>query len=91
MQIKYRNFVFYIVLFLLRFVGTVYFITSSHVITEYSIILAKYFPFSQLHVADSKYNLFQIHEVFCTHIDIYRYSTIDLNYIFSIKCTFTFV
>ena len=27
---------------------------------------------------DSKYNLFCIHDVFYTHIDIYGYSTIDL-------------
>ena len=31
---------------------------------------------------DFKHNLFHIHGVFYTHIDIYHYSTIDLNYIF---------
>ena len=32
---------------------------------------------------DSKHNLFHIHELFYRHIDIYRYSMFDLNYIFS--------
>ena len=38
--------------FLLKFFATVfvYFIISSHVITESSLILAKYLPFSQVHV-----------------------------------------
>ena len=42
--------------FLMKFVGIVFisssydFITSSQIIAESSIILAKYFPFSQLHV-----------------------------------------
>ena len=31
---------------------------------------------------DSTYNLFCIHGVFYTHIDIYHYSATDLNYIF---------
>ena len=31
---------------------------------------------------DSKYNLFHIHDVFNIYIDIYRYSTIGLKYIF---------
>ena len=53
-------------------------ITSSHIRAESSIIIAKYFLFSQ----DSKHNIFHIHDVFYTHIDIYHYSTIDLNYIF---------
>ena len=29
---------------------------------------------------NSKYNLFRIYDVFGTHIDIYHYSTFDLNY-----------
>ena len=46
-----------VIFFSLKFVGIVFisssynFITSSYLITESSIILAKYFPFSQLHVA----------------------------------------
>ena len=54
------------------------FVCSSHIRAESSIIIAKYFPFSQ----DSKHNIFHIHDVFYTHIHIYHYSTIDLNYIF---------
>ena len=51
-QVKYGNFVFY-KLYLLKFVGTVFVssIISSHEINESSVILAKYFPFSPLHVA----------------------------------------
>ena len=38
--------------FSLKFVSSSYdSIISSHIIAESSIILAKYFPFSQLHVA----------------------------------------
>ena len=61
MEAKYRNFVFYRLLFSLKFVGAVFVsltfniasasIISSHSIAESSIILAKYFPFLQLHVA----------------------------------------
>ena len=58
MQVTSRNFVFYRLLsFLLKFVGIVFVsssydsITTSHVIAELSIILAKYFLFSQLYVA----------------------------------------
>ena len=37
--------------FSLKFVSSSYdSITSSHIINELSIILAKYFPFAQLHV-----------------------------------------
>ena len=51
-QVKHRNFVFYKLLSIkfLRFV----FVSSmilSHVIAESSAVLAKYFPFLQLHVA----------------------------------------
>ena len=57
MREKYTNFVFYRLLFPLKFVENVFVywtsesIISAHVITESSLILAKYFPFSQLHVA----------------------------------------
>ena len=69
------------------FVGTVFVIsiTSPNLMTESSMILAKYLPFSQLHVAGFKYNLFRTNDVlldFYTHIEIYCYSTFDLNYIF---------
>ena len=53
MQAKYKNCIF----FASKFVGTVFVcsfydsVTSSHVITESSVILAKYFLFWQLHVA----------------------------------------
>ena len=61
MQAKYRNFAFYRLLFVsLKFVGAVFCfssydlasasIISSHVITESSKILAKYFSFSEIHV-----------------------------------------
>ena len=53
-----KFFVLQFTFFSLKFVGTVFvgivFVSSiipSHVITESSIKLAKYFPFSQLHVA----------------------------------------
>ena len=53
MQVKYRNFVFYMLLFSLKFIGIVLVssIILSHVLTESSVILAKYFPFAQVHVA----------------------------------------
>ena len=60
MQAKYRNFGFYRLLFLLKFVLSYNLasasslndsIISSQIIAESSIILAKYFPFSQRHVA----------------------------------------
>ena len=46
MQVKDRNF------FFLKFLGTVFVSSniSSHITTESSIKVAKYFPFSQLHV-----------------------------------------
>ena len=72
MQVKYKNFLFYRLLFI-KFVGIVFVspydlfswfhlastsasssfdsITSSQIIVESSIILAKYIPLSQLHVA----------------------------------------
>ena len=62
MQVKYRIFFCFTVYFIsLKFIGIVFVsssfdlafvsIISSYVTTESSIILAKYFPFSQLHVA----------------------------------------
>ena len=58
---KYRNFVFCRQLFSLQFVVRVFVsplydltsesIISSHIITESSIVFAKYLPFVQLHVA----------------------------------------
>ena len=54
-QGKYMNCVLQVVLFTLKFVGTVFVsslsIISQHVITESSIIVAKYFPFWKSHVA----------------------------------------
>ena len=45
MQVKYRDFTV--------FVFFIYdSIISSHIIAESSVVLAKYFPFSQLHVAE---------------------------------------
>ena len=55
MQVKYRNFASYRLLsFHLKFFVFISLsydsMTLSHIIAESSIILAKYFPFSQLHV-----------------------------------------
>ena len=56
MQAKYRNFVYFRLLFLSKFGGTVFVSSSydsinlSHVIAESSKARAKYFPSSQLHV-----------------------------------------
>ena len=51
MQLKFC--VLQVAFFSLKFLGTVFVspIISSQVIAESSIILANYFPFSQLHVA----------------------------------------
>ena len=56
--IDFRFFILKIAFFVLKFVVITNFVSSSydsiissHVITKSSIILAKYFPFSQLHVA----------------------------------------
>ena len=61
MQVKYRKSVCLQVAFLsLKFVGIIFIsssydsITSSQIIAESFIMLAKYFPFSQLHVAGFK-------------------------------------
>ena len=64
MQVKYSSFVFYSLLFFsLKIVGNVFvslsfdlasasaFTVPSHLIAEPSTVLAKYFPFSQLHGA----------------------------------------
>ena len=64
MQVKYKNFcVLQITFFSLKFVGIVFVssssfrlslvsksITSSQIIAESSVILAKYFQFSQIHL-----------------------------------------
>ena len=52
-------------------------ISSSHVIVELSVILAKFFLFLQLHVEGFQYNISHIHDAYYTHINIYHYSTID--------------
>ena len=57
-------------------------ITSSHIIAELSIRLANIFHFHNYMKQDSRRNVFHIHYVFYIHINIYHYSTIDLNYIF---------
>ena len=94
MQVKYRNFTFDRLS--LKLFGIVFVFSSNDsilstiVIVESSIILAKYFPFWKLHDQHSKYNLFHIHEVFYTHININSYSSIDLNCIFHVQSTFTF-
>ena len=57
MQVKHRKCVFRATYFSLKFVAIVFIslscdsITSSQIILESSIILTKYSPFSQLHVA----------------------------------------
>ena len=55
MQVKYKKIcVLQVVSFSLKYVWVVFVcasIISSHLITESSIIVAKYFPISQLHVA----------------------------------------
>ena len=48
----YKFCVLQVAFFSLKFVYLVSFIISSHVITESSIKLAKYFPFSQLQVEE---------------------------------------
>ena len=52
MQVKHKNVTFYRLLFSLKFVSSApASITSSQIIAELLIILAKYFSFSQLRVA----------------------------------------
>ena len=53
MQVKYGNFVFYRLLFFIKIVGAVFVSStiSSYGTTQSSILLAQYFPFSQLHTA----------------------------------------
>ena len=65
-------------------------VTSSQIIAESYLILAKYFPLSKLHVARFQTYFFPHIWCFDTHINIHRYSAIDLNYIFSFKFTFMF-
>ena len=53
MQVKNKKFcVLQFTLLSFKFVGTVSSIVSPHIIAESSIILAKYFPFLQLNVAE---------------------------------------
>ena len=59
----------------------VVFIIPLHVITESSIILAKYLPFLQLHVGRIPNITLYTHYIY-TNISIYRCSTFDLHYIF---------
>ena len=70
---------------MLKFART-FFVSSviSCIITELSIKLPAYLPFLQLHVKDSKYDLFNTHVLldFSTHTDIYCYSTFDSSSIF---------
>ena len=56
-------------------------VISSHVIAESFIIIANCFLFSQLNLAGFQAT-FSPYEVFYTHINIYCYSFIGLNYIF---------
>ena len=92
-KVKYRKFVFYRLIFSLRFVRIVFIASSydltfasiilSHVITESPIIFDKYLSFLQLHVMGFQIYLFlHLCYVFYTHIDISRYPTFGLNYIF---------
>ena len=76
------------------FVGIVFVSStaSSHLITESTVILPAYLPFSQVHVAVFQKKPFshtQYSIGFCTHTDFYRYSTFDSSYIFHHQ-TFTF-
>ena len=64
MQVKYKHFALYRLLFSLKFLSSYDSIVSSHIIAESSKVLTKYFPFSQLHIAGFQHNLFQIHDVF---------------------------
>ena len=63
----------------------VFSVIASQVITESSTILAKYLPFSQLHVAGLQIYFFCTQDVpsdFLINVEVYLYSTFDLNYIF---------
>ena len=52
MQVKYKNFAFYRLLFVLKLVSSSYdSIPLSQIIAESSIIIVKFIPFSQLHAA----------------------------------------
>ena len=61
-------------------------ILPSHKATGSSILLAKYSPFSQTHglwiTWIVYYHMDYVLLDFCTHTDIYNYSTFDLIYIF---------
>ena len=98
MQVKYRSFAFYRSLSAKILFASLFNLTGSFglasafvsafssydsIITESSTILAKYFLFFTT-TCNRIPNIFffHIHDVFCIHIDIFRYSTIDLNCIF---------
>ena len=69
MASKIKKFVFYRLFLSLKFVEIVFVssIISSHVITESSIILAKYLPFLQLHVEGFQIKFFHIYDVLHSH------------------------
>ena len=80
----YKFCVSQVIFFPLKFVEAdfVSSITLSCVITESSIILAKYFPFLQVHVTGFQIYFFQMYDTFYICINIYSYSTFDVNYLF---------
>ena len=60
-------------------------IISSHLIAKSSTELIKYLSILQVHALGFQINFLHIHIVlldFYSHLDIYLYSTFDLNYIF---------
>ena len=60
-------------------------IISSHLIAKSSTELIKYLSILQVHALGFQINFLYIHIVlldFYSHLDIYLYSTFDLNYIF---------
>ena len=88
----YIFFVLQITFISLKFFPTVFVfapIISFQVISEFSVVLVKYFSFSELPVAGFKiifftymmFNSLYISECHIgTHIDFYHYSTFNLNY-----------
>ena len=84
MQVKYRKFVFYKLYFV--FDSSLFdSIISSNVITESSIILAKYFPFSQLQVAG--FQTYSFSHIWCFlhshwHLSLFHY-LFDLQFVSS--------
>ena len=92
MQVKYTNFVSYRLLFFIKICWNSFFsssydlasasasIISSNVITKLSVIFATYFHHYMK--KGSKYNLLHTYDDFYTCINIYHYSTLNLNYTF---------